>query len=213
MCRPAATSSRRPAWIHLAGLCAVRRGPARLRKCAARHQPGVHRSSGWKSGEPHRGTARAGAAARAGAGREPDAAAGLGKRHALRLAARRRAARRRRLPEPASAAPWRRARTGWSLARQGGTAHAGALQISSKLDRSLDGDFDLDLPGQSVESVEVLANPFAAECGRFSTSITQIRTRRGTNDWEIKPGNLIPRFRKGLSGIRGFEPRFSCAGR
>jgi hypothetical protein len=32
------------------------------------------------------------------------------------------------------------------------------------------GDFDLDLPGQSVEWVEVLANPFAAEYGRFSTS-------------------------------------------
>ena len=62
---------------------------------------------------------------------EPDAAAGLGKRHALRLAARRRAARRRRLPEPASAAPWRRARTGWSLARQGGQPTQGALQISS----------------------------------------------------------------------------------
>jgi hypothetical protein len=96
---------------------------------------------------------------------------------------------------------------------KGGQPTQGALQISSAslIDPST-GDFDLDLPGQSVESVEVLANPFAAEYGRFSTSITQIRTRRGTNDWEIKPGNLIPRFRKGLSGIRGFEPRFSVRG-
>ena len=96
---------------------------------------------------------------------------------------------------------------------KGGQPSQGALQISSAslIDPS-SGDFDLDLPGQSVESVEVLANPFAAEYGRFSTSVTQIRTRRGTNDWEVKPGNLMPRFRKMLRGVRGFEPRFSVRG-
>ena len=49
---------------------------------------------------------------------------------------------------------------------KGGQPTQGALQISSAslIDPST-GDFDLDLPGQSVESVEVLANPFAAECG------------------------------------------------
>ena len=96
---------------------------------------------------------------------------------------------------------------------KGGQPSQGALQVSSaSLNDPSSGDFDLDLPGQSVESVEVLANPFAAEYGRFSTSVTQIRTRRGTNDWEIKPGNFVPRFRKSFSGIRGFEPRFSLRG-
>ncbi len=96
---------------------------------------------------------------------------------------------------------------------KGGEPTQGALQVSSAslIDPS-SGDFDLQLPGQSIDSVEVLANPFAAEYGRFSSSITQIRTRRGTNDWEIKPGNLVPRFRKFFSGIRGFEPRFSVRG-
>jgi hypothetical protein len=96
---------------------------------------------------------------------------------------------------------------------KGGSPTSGTLQVSSAsmVDPS-SGDFDLDLPGQSVESVEVLANPFAAEYGRFSTSVTQIRTRRGTNEWEVKPGNLVPRFRKWLSGVRGFEPRFSIRG-
>ena len=99
------------------------------------------------------------------------------------------------------------------LRAKGGQPTQGALQISSaSLVDPSSGDFDLELPGQSVESVEMLTNPFAAEHGRFSTSLTQIRTRRGTNDWEIKPGNLMPRFRKGLSGIRGFEPRFSVRG-
>jgi len=96
---------------------------------------------------------------------------------------------------------------------KGGQPSQSALQVSSAslIDPST-GDFDLDLPGQSVESVEVLANPFAAEYGRFSTSVTQVRTRRGTNDWEIKPGNLMPRFRKSFSGVRGFEPRFGVRG-
>ena len=87
---------------------------------------------------------------------------------------------------------------------QGGQPTQGALQISSAslIDPS-SGDFDLDLPAQSVESVEVLANPFAAEYGRFSTSVTQIRTRRGTNEWDVSPGNLVPRFRGLFTGIRG----------
>ena len=99
------------------------------------------------------------------------------------------------------------------LRAKGGQATQGALQISSAslIDPS-SGDFDLELPGQSLESVELLTNPFAAEHGRFSTSLVQIRTRRGTNEWEIKPGNLMPRFRKGFSGVRGFEPRFSLRG-
>jgi hypothetical protein len=96
---------------------------------------------------------------------------------------------------------------------KGGQPTQAALQVSSAslIDPST-GDFDLELPAPSVESVEVLANPFAAEFGRFSTSVTQIRTRRGTNEWELQPGNLAPRFRKWLAGVRGFEPRFSVRG-
>ncbi len=95
---------------------------------------------------------------------------------------------------------------------KGGQPTQGALQISSaSLVDPSSGDFDLELPSQSIESVEVLANPFAAEYGRFTTSVTQIRTRRGTNDWEFKPGNLMPRLRKGFE-IRGFEPRMSVRG-
>jgi hypothetical protein len=98
------------------------------------------------------------------------------------------------------------------LRAKGGQPTQGALQISSTslIDPS-SGDFDLELPGQSLESVELLANPFAAEYGRFSTSVVQLRTRRGTNDWQIEPSHLVPRL-KGFRGIRGFEPRFSVRG-
>jgi hypothetical protein len=99
------------------------------------------------------------------------------------------------------------------LRAKGGQPTQGALQISSAslIDPS-SGDFDLELPGSSVESVQLLTNPFAAEFGRFSTSVTQIRTRRGTNEWQIEPGNFLPRLRKGLSSLRRFEPRLSIRG-
>lgn len=96
---------------------------------------------------------------------------------------------------------------------RGGNPTQGALQVSSAslIDPS-SGDFDLDLPAQSIESVEVLANPFAAEYGRFTTSITQIRTRSGTNEWDLSTGNLVPKLRGFFRGIRGFEPRLSIRG-
>jgi outer membrane receptor protein involved in Fe transport len=99
------------------------------------------------------------------------------------------------------------------LRAKGGQATQSALQISSaSLADPSSGDFDLELPGQSLESVEVLANPYAAEYGRFSAAVVQLRTKPATNDWEIKPGNMVPRFRKHFTGVRGFEPRFSVRG-
>ena len=82
---------------------------------------------------------------------------------------------------------------------KGGAPTTGALQMSSaSLNDPSTGDFDLELPSGAVESVEVLSNPFAAEYGRFSTSVTQVRTKRGTNEWVIKPTNLTARLREGL---------------
>jgi hypothetical protein len=99
------------------------------------------------------------------------------------------------------------------LRAKGGLPSQSALQISStSLTDPTTGDFELQLPGQSLESVELLTNPYLAEYGRFSTSLVQLRTRRGTNAWEFNPGNFVPRFRKGLSRLRGFEPRLSIRG-
>ena len=101
------------------------------------------------------------------------------------------------------------------LSIRGGQPTQGALQISSAslIDPST-GDFDLDLPAQSVQSVEVLANPFAAEYGRFSTSVTEIRTQ--TRDERVgcllrKSGAAIPRapdeaFARSSRGCRCAAP-------
>ena len=96
---------------------------------------------------------------------------------------------------------------------KGGAPTTGALQMSSaSLNDPSTGDFDLELPSGAVESVEVLSNPFAAEYGRFSTSVTQVRTKRGTNDWVFKPDNLVPGFGKGFAFVNKFEPRLSISG-
>ena len=96
---------------------------------------------------------------------------------------------------------------------KGGAPTTGALQMSSaSLNDPSTGDFDLELPSGAVESVEVLSNPFAAEYGRFSTSVTQVRTKRGTNEWVFKPNNLMPGFGKGFAFVNKFEPRFSISG-
>jgi len=96
---------------------------------------------------------------------------------------------------------------------KGGAPTTGALQMSSaSLNDPSSGDFDLELPSGAVESVEVLSNPFAAEYGRFSTSVTQVRTKRGTNEWVIKPDNLVPGFGKGFAFVNKFEPRLSISG-
>jgi len=96
---------------------------------------------------------------------------------------------------------------------KGGAPTTGALQMSSaSLNDPSTGDFDLELPSGAVESVEVLSNPFAAEYGRFSTSVTQVRTKRGSNDWVVKPDNLVPGFGKGFAFVNKFEPRLSISG-
>jgi hypothetical protein len=97
------------------------------------------------------------------------------------------------------------------LRLKGGGPTTGALQVSSaSLNDPSTGDFDLELPSGALESVEVLSNPFAAEYGRFSTSVTQVSTRRGSNEWIFKPGNLMPNFGKGI--IDRFEPRLAWSG-
>ena len=94
---------------------------------------------------------------------------------------------------------------------KGGTPTTGAIQLSSaSLNDPSTGDFDLELPSGAVESVEVLSNPFAAEYGRFSTSVTQVRTKRGTNTWSARADNLLPGFGQGF--INKFEPRLSLSG-
>ena len=99
------------------------------------------------------------------------------------------------------------------LRLKGGGPTTGALQVSSaSLNDPSTGDFDFDLPSGAVGSIEVLSNPFAAEYGRFSTSVTQVSIKRGMDEWTVKSGNLLPGFGKGFGFVSRFEPTLSLSG-
>ena len=54
------------------------------------------------------------------------------------------------------------------------------------------GNFGVELPGDSIESVEVVANPYAAEDGRFSSTVVRIETRSGGNTWRALANGFVP---------------------
>ena len=98
----------------------------------------------------------------------------------------------------------------------GGEPTQSGLQVSSaSVTDPSTGDFAFDLPGDAVESVRVLQNPYSAEYGRFSSGVTEIRTRKGGDRWEFVPNSFIPRVQTDQNGVRGisaFTPRLSIGG-
>ena len=54
------------------------------------------------------------------------------------------------------------------------------------------GNFGIELPGDSIESVEVVPNPYAAEDGRFSSTVVRIETRSGSNKWRALANGFVP---------------------
>lgn len=99
----------------------------------------------------------------------------------------------------------------------GGQPTQSGLQVSSaSVTDPSTGDFALDLPGDAVESVQVLQNPYSAEYGRFSSGITEIRTRKGGDHWQFIPNSFIPRPQidpgGAVHGVASFTPRLSIGG-
>ena len=98
----------------------------------------------------------------------------------------------------------------------GGEPTQSGLQVSSaSVTDPSTGDFAFELPGDAVESVQVLQNPYSAEYGRFSSGVTEIHTRKGGDHWQFIPNSFIPRLQtdqNGLRGIGAFTPRLSIGG-
>lgn len=77
----------------------------------------------------------------------------------------------------------------------------------------------ITLPDDAIESVSVLANPYAVEYGRFSSGLVVIQTRRAGDSWRTRLNNLDPNFRVGrtgnpfdVKGLRSFGPRLETGG-
>jgi hypothetical protein len=81
------------------------------------------------------------------------------------------------------------------------------------------GTSPVQLPGDAVNSIQVLANPYAVEFGRFSTGVMVVSTRSGQNKWSATVNNFLPGFilKRGggpfqIIGIESFDPRLAIGG-
>src|SRR5437879_4828153 len=77
------------------------------------------------------------------------------------------------------------------------------------------GNFRLNLPIDSVESVQVFQHPYTAEYGAFTGGITKIQTRRGGEQWHVEFNDFLPdlRYTAGkIVGIAEDSPRFNFNG-
>jgi hypothetical protein len=77
------------------------------------------------------------------------------------------------------------------------------------------GNFRLNLPIDSVESVQVFQHPYTAEFGAFTGGVTKIQTRRGGEQWHVEFNDFLPdlRYTGGkIVGIAEDTPRFNFNG-
>jgi len=92
---------------------------------------------------------------------------------------------------------------------------SGILVSSINATDPVTGQSAVELPIEAVETIQVYANPYSAEFGKFTGAVTAIETRAGTNEWKYLLTNFIPRLRKRAGTIMGIEsatPRFALSG-
>ncbi len=77
----------------------------------------------------------------------------------------------------------------------------------------------VQLPGEAVSSIEVMANPYAVEFGDFSTGVMVVSTRSGGSKWNATVSNFLPGFilKRGsnpfyIIGLGAFEPHVAVGG-
>ena len=106
----------------------------------------------------------------------------------------------------------------WAI--KGGHPNQIGLQVESAqvLDPAA-GTSPVQLPGDAVNAVQVLANPYSVEFGRFSSGLIVVSTKTGANTWSTRINNFVPAFivKRGdnpfyLLGVRVFDPRVSIRG-
>ncbi len=77
------------------------------------------------------------------------------------------------------------------------------------------GNFRLNLPIDSVESVQVFQHPYTAEYGAFTGGVAAVETRRGKDHWHFEINDFLPdlRFKSGhIRGVAEDTPRVNFNG-
>jgi hypothetical protein len=98
----------------------------------------------------------------------------------------------------------------------GRTNQANTLVNSATVADPFTGQPALSLPAVAVQSVQVLANPFSSEYGRFSSGVVDLSTRGGTDEWKYLFEDPVPRFRwidhRHTHGVESASPHLTFAG-
>jgi len=106
----------------------------------------------------------------------------------------------------------------WAI--KGGRPNQIGLQVeAAQVVDPAAGTSPVQLPGDAVNSIQVLANPYAVEFGRFSSGVMIVSTRSGANKWSATLNNFLPGFilKRGSNpfhviGIESLDPRVAIGG-
>jgi hypothetical protein len=106
----------------------------------------------------------------------------------------------------------------WAI--KGGRPNQIGLQVeAAQVVDPAAGTSPVQLPGDAVSSIQVLANPYAVEFGRFSSGVIVVSTRSGANKWSATVNNFLPGFilKRGgnpfhIIGIESVDPRVAFGG-
>src|SRR6266567_6899095 len=94
-------------------------------------------------------------------------------------------------------------------------SQSGFLVNSSSVTDPVTGESAINLPLEAVQSVEVVANPYAAEYGQFTGAVTTVQTKSGSDKFNVDAQSIFPRMRRrggAFAGIAGFTPRITFSG-
>lgn len=103
-----------------------------------------------------------------------------------------------------------------TLRLSGSGEHRSALLVdSSDATDPSTGQFGATVPIDSVQTVNVMASPFLAEYGRFTSTVVAVETRRAGDKWHFEINDPLPEFRWRswhMVGLRSSTPRVSFGG-
>jgi hypothetical protein len=95
------------------------------------------------------------------------------------------------------------------------SSQSGMIVNSTNVTDPVTGESAINLPLEAVQSVEVLTNPYAAEYGEFTSGVTSVQTRSGSDKFHANATSLFPRMRRrggSFVGIGAFTPRVTFSG-
>jgi outer membrane receptor protein involved in Fe transport len=94
-------------------------------------------------------------------------------------------------------------------------SQSGFLVNSANVTDPVTGESAINLPLEAVQSVEVVANPYAAEYGQFTGAVTSVQTKSGSDKFNVDAESFFPRPRRrggSFVGIAAFTPRLNFSG-